>query len=95
MGNARKPCRCQRVRAHHCGKGVGGIDQMGHAMFAQVVNKPGHAAETTDTDRHRLGAGRFRAAGIAERCRNALGRKQSGEHTRLGRAAKQQDMSHG
>lgn len=95
MGDAGQPGSIHGMSAHRRGKGVGCVNQMGHAMAAQIVDQPRDTAEATDAYRHRLSAGSLRAASIAERRRNAVCREQSGESARLGRAAQQEDMSHG
>lgn len=95
MGDASQPGSFHGMGAHRRGKGVCRVNQMGHACFTQIIGQPRNTAEATDTDRHRLGAGSLRTAGIAERRRNALCREQSGKSARLGRAAKQEDIRHG
>jgi len=95
MGDAGQPSSVHGMRAHRRGKGVCRVNQMRHAMMAQIVGQSRNAAEASDTHRHRLSTGSLRAAGIAERRRNALCREQSGESVRLGCAAQQEDMSHG
>jgi len=95
MGHTSQPGGFHGMDAHRRGKGVGCVNQMGHAMAAQIVRQPRNTAESTNTHRHRLGTGIFRPSGIAERRRNAPCREQSGESARLGCAAQQEDIRHG
>lgn len=81
--------------AHHRGKGVGRVNQMGHPMVAQIVRQPDHAAEPANAHWHQLSAGIFCSPGIAERRRDALRHKQTGERGRFGRATQQEDIRHG
>lgn len=87
--------RLHGMAAHRCGKGVGRVHQMSHAVVAQIIGQPGHTAEPADTHRHRLSPRIFRPSGIAERGHNALRREQSGQSAGLGRAAQQEDIRHG
>ena len=95
MGHTHKPRSLHRMTAHRRGKGVGRVDQMGHAMVAQIIGQPSHPAEPANPHRNRLSAGIFRPSGIAECRRNALRGKQAGKNARLGRSTQQEDMSHG
>lgn len=95
MGHPRQPGGLHRMKAHRHGKGVDRVHQMGYAMAAQIVGQPRHPAEPANPHRNRLNTGIFRPSGIAERRRNALRREQSGERACFGRAAQQEDMSHG
>lgn len=94
-GNAHLPCRRYRMRAHRRGKGVGGIDEMGDCVVAQIGDEACHTTEAADPYRHRLRAGIIRSAGIAERCRDARVRQQSRQRAGLRRAPQQEDVGHG
>ena len=83
------------MAAHRRGKGVGRVHQMSHAVVAQIIGQPRHAAEPADAHRHRLRAGIFGPSGIAERRHNAMCRQQPGERAGLGGATQQEDVLHG
>lgn len=95
MGHTRQTGRLHRVCAHRRGEGVGGIDQMSHAMVAQIIGQPRNSAEPANPHRNRLSTGVCGPSGIAERRRNAALREQSGKRAGLGCAAKQEDIGHG
>lgn len=95
MGDARQPGRFDGMTAHRRGKGMRRVNQMSHALAAQIVSQPGNAAKAADTYRHWLGARGFCTASITERRRNALSREQPGERTGLRRSAQQEDVWHG
>lgn len=94
MRNASQPGRLYRMGAHRGGKGMSRVDQMSHAMAAQIVRQSRHAAEATDADWHWLATGCLRPAGITERCRYVARRQQVGKRTGLGRAAQQENIGH-
>jgi hypothetical protein len=87
--------RLHRMTAHRRGEGVGGIDQMSHAMVAQIIGQPRNSAEPANPHRNRLSTGVCGPSGIAERRRNAALREQSGKRAGLGCAAQQEDIGHG
>lgn len=83
------------MSAHRGGEGVGRVDQMGHARFAQVIGKPVHAAEPADTHRHRLRARAFGAASIAESSGDAMSGQKAGQRAGFGGATQNKDFWHG
>lgn len=84
-----------RMGAHGGGKRMGGVDQMGHTMLAQIADKTSHAAKAADPRWHRLRSGTVRAACVAQGRGDAALGQRARECARLGRTAKQQDIGHG
>lgn len=84
-----------RVGADGCSKGMGGVDQMGNALPAEIRGQPGGTAKATDTHRQRLRAWPGHPPGIAEHCRNAGIRECLRQRAGLGGAAKNKDVGHG
>lgn len=95
MGNSRKTRSLQSMHAHCRGERVSGVQQMRHAMFAQVCGQSGHAPKAPDARWYGLGARVLRASGIAQHGSNAMLGQQASEGARFGGAAQQQDIRHG
>lgn len=95
QGNSSKRRRFDRMGAHRRSKGMRCVNHMGYSLFAQIGDKPRHAAKSTDADRHGLGARMICSPCIAERGCN----RPFVQHTRkdggFGRSAQQQDIMHG
>lgn len=83
------------MSAHLHGKGVGGIDQMGKGVLAQIGAQTLDTAEATDAGRQRLGLGGGDTSGIAEHGGNLLAGAGVGQCTGLAGATQNQDFAHG
>lgn len=92
MRNARLACGGDRVGADLRGEGVGGIDQMGDIIVAQVARKPVGPAKAAYTDRHWLGFWPFHPPGIAQGRPHAALRQRGNQRARLHCAAQDKDM---
>lgn len=84
--------RSDGVSAHLCGKRVGGIDQVGDALFSQVTDQAVHAAEAAHTCGQRLNAGILDPAGVAEAGAQPARGQRPGEQAGFGGAAQEQDV---
>lgn len=60
------------VFAHLGGKWMGGVDDMGDTLCAQVVNKARDAAKAADADKQGLGDWGLRPTGVRKNARNPL-----------------------
>lgn len=95
MRNARRLRRPHGVRAYRRGEGMGGIDQMGEALLADIACQSIHPAKAADAHRHRLGTGMLSSTRIAERRPHAARGEQPGQRARFGGAAQKEDIRHG
>ncbi len=86
--------RRDSVAAHLRGKGVGGINHMGHCVVPQIAHQPLGTAESSDTHRQGLRARIFHAPGVGVGGWNTLFGYSFGQGISLGRAAKDQEMCH-
>ncbi len=86
--------RCGGVPAHLRGKGMCGINHMGHRMIPQIIRQPFGAAKPADAYRQGLRARIFNAPGIGIGGWNALFGQGFGQRVGLGRAAKDQEVCH-
>lgn len=84
-----------RVVAHLGSEGVGGVDQVGHGVLAQVVHQPRHPAKAAGALRQGLTDGRLGAACVRENRVNSLISQGFRQIRCLGCAAKQKDAGHG
>ncbi len=83
-----------RMTAHLCCKGVGGVDDMGDIVGLHIATKPRHTAKATDARGQRLGYRVGRAPGIGKHGVDARGGKGGGKAACLGRSP-QQEKAHG
>lgn len=84
-----------RVIAHLRGKWVGGVDQVGDGLGAQIGHQSCHTAKAADALRQGLGGRRFSSPGVRENARNALIGQGYCQSRSLSRAAEQKDAGHG
>lgn len=82
------------VSAHLRGKGMGGIDDMGHFVVSQITCKPFGAAKPSDAHRQGLRARVINAPGVGIDGRNTLFGHGFGQRVSLGRTAKDQEVCH-
>lgn len=94
-GNARKARRFDGMGAHRRGERVRRVDEVGNAVFPQILGKSGDSTKAADPDRDGLHAGRSRAAGVTERRRDAFIRQQHGQRAGFGGPTQQEDFRHG
>ncbi len=94
-GCAGRLCGVQGIAADLCGERVGGVDQMGDGMLAQVAGKSVSPAKSAHAHGHRLGFGAFYPACIAERAGQACAGQFRDKACGLDRAAKDKDVVHG
>ncbi len=86
--------RCDGIPAHLRGKGVGGINHVGHSLVAQVTRQTFGTAKPADAYRQRLRARVFNATCIGISGWNALFGHGFGQRVGLGRATKDQEVCH-
>lgn len=84
--------RSDGVRAHLRGKRVGGVDQVGDALFGQVTDQSVYAAEAAHTRGQRLSAWILDPAGVAEAGAQPARGQRLGEQAGFGGAAQEQDV---
>lgn len=95
MGNTR-PCRGRDgMRTHPGCERMRRVDQMRHAVFAQIRRQPLDAAKATDAHRDRLTLGACNPSGVAQHRIVAARSQKPGKCARFGRAAKNEDGRNG
>lgn len=88
-------CGLHGMQAYLRGERVGGIDQMGHCVFAQIVRKARHAPKAANPDRHRLRARVGDTSGIGQDRSHAAFGDSSRQGRGFGCAAENQEFGHG
>lgn len=76
------------------GKGVGGIDNMGDLIGANIVRQPHRTAKPTDADRQRLRDRLFGSTRIGKDCVHPGTRQITGQCRGFGRATQEKDARH-
>lgn len=84
-----------RVAAHLGGKGMGGVDEMGDGVFAQISHQPRHATKAPNARGQRLRQRGFRTAGVGEDGIQARRRQAPRHEAGFCSAAKQQHARRG
>ncbi len=83
------------VAAHPRRKGMGGIDDVGDPLAAEIFDQPFDPAKAADARRQRLRNRAFRSAGIGEYRVNPCAGQRPRQLRGFGGAAQKKDASHG
>ncbi len=93
--NSRLGARLGRVPAHLRGKGMGGINDMGHRVFRDVARQPIGPTKPADPRRQGLRARAFHTSRVRISGIHLLFAHSFGQGVGFGGAAKNQEMGHG